>query len=209
MKQRSNTKSWDDKLEEHPWKRFPEEDGEAKLLILGSFPPNKFTVYTNRLTRCDVKFFYGSKDNMFWELIIDTFGLTFKWPDNEVEIKDWLVGSKWIISDIVLKTYRTADSAADGKLNVQKWNDNVIENILLKNPIEKIVFTSNWVHDRFTKDIVPILKKRPEPFTSIILISPSDAGLISTDWAKRKLARQQEESLAEYRKRYYKYFMNP
>lgn len=49
--------------ETHPWKRSPKENNKASKLILGSFPPNKFTVYTEKKTQCDMDFFYGSKDN--------------------------------------------------------------------------------------------------------------------------------------------------
>lgn len=50
-------------IEKHPWVKFPKAEDKAIKLILGSFPPIKFTVSKENMTQCDMDFFYCSRDN--------------------------------------------------------------------------------------------------------------------------------------------------
>jgi G:T/U-mismatch repair DNA glycosylase len=195
--------SWDGVTEIHPWRRFPEVDNEAKCLILGSFPPNKFTTYRQRLTRCDEDFFYGSKDNSFWELFIQAKNLDFIWPDNIDDLKAWLINNEWIVSDIVFSTTRRKDSASDTGLIVNIWNREMISNMFANNPIKNIYFTSKWVSENFHKHIKPDITNYPDDANEFILMSPSPAGLISTKWCRDIFPINHGEDLEEYRKRYY------
>ena len=69
--------------EVHPWKMFP-KNSEINKLIVGSFPPNKMVLpvgykmrYLDGLDKINDReskrfdFFYGSKQNGFWELFIN------------------------------------------------------------------------------------------------------------------------------------------
>lgn len=197
--------SWDGLPETHPWIRFPEADNEAKYLILGSFPPNKFTTYRERLTCYDENIFYGSKDNSFWELFIQSRNLDFIWPDNIDNLKEWLSENNWVISDLVYSTTRKKDSASDVDLIVNTWNIETISTILTNNPIKNIYFTSKWVSENFHKHIKPGLTNYPVDANEFTLISPSPAGLISTKWCRGIFPINHNEELEEYRKRYYKW----
>ncbi|QNA46468.1 uracil-DNA glycosylase family protein [Lacibacter sediminis] len=200
--------SWDNRVETHPWKRFPEIDNDATQLILGSFPPNKFTDYPNRLSRCDEQFFYGSKDNAFWDLFIVAKDLALRWPDHLEGLKNWLSTNKWIISDILLTTTRKKDSATDSDLVPVKWNTEVINRILTNNPIQTILFTSNWVKNKFDQEVKKELSAFTGSYREVVLISPSPAGLISTEWAKKELPILDGEDLESYRQRYYQWALN-
>ena len=50
-------------------------------------------------------FFYGSKQNGFWELFINSLKLKIDIDDLKV-LKNWLRKNKWGLTDIVLKTTR-------------------------------------------------------------------------------------------------------
>lgn len=202
-----NITSWDGKDEEHPFEPFVPADSNATKLILGSFPPNKFTLYTVRKTRCDIDFFYGSKDNSFWDLFILAKQLNMRWPDNLEDLKRWLTDNNWAITDIVNKTTRKKDSAADSDLRPIEWNTRIINEILTKNPIQSILFTSNWVKNKFDKKVRPHLTAEND-YHDFTLISPSPAGLIRTNWATSTLPKRNGEFLEEYRKRYYDYVLN-
>lgn len=199
--------SWDGKEESHPFRRYPETDNKATRLILGSFPPNKFTNYKDRQTKCDKEFFYGSRDNVFWDLFVFAKELGFKWPDDFELLTSWIKNNNWVVSDIILKSTRKKDTATDNDLQPIEWNIQIINQIVQKNPIKIIYFTSNWVRNNFDKHVKPKLKTS-EQFQDIVLISPSPAGLISTNWARKILKKSEMESLEEYRIRYYKIMLN-
>jgi hypothetical protein len=196
--------SWDGGNETHPWTRFPLIDNSATHLIIGSFPPNKFTLYPDKLTMCDTEFFYGSKNNEFWELFIKAHGLKFKWPDNFDQIKGWINTNKWAITDIVATTQRIKDSALDSDLLNPTWNIEPIDTLLSKNPIKFIYFTSSWVSTKFHKHIAPKLSIKKE-YDKTILISPSRNGLRTVSRAKfLRYEMRDNETATEFRLRYYR-----
>ncbi len=200
-----NIKSWDEREEVHPFVRFPQSGNQAKYLILGSFPPNKFSIYPDQCSKRDERFFYGSKDNSFWDLFIKAQDLDLKWPDNILQLKKWIEINGWQVTDIVAKASRRKNTALDSDLIPLTWNVEVVDSILSENPIEKIVFTSNWVKENFNRNVKSQLLSYNGRYSDIVLISPSPAGLISTDWAKKLLPKIESESLEKYRERYYKW----
>ncbi len=200
--------------EEHPWKRFPQENGTIKYLILGSFPPKKFTTNTDKLLASDVCFFYGSNDNHFWDLFCYAKNLDLNWRCEPDTLRCWLIENHWGVSDIVLKASRAEgkkESAADTSLRQIEYNDEVLKNIFSHNEIEKIFFTSKWVKDKFEKRNINSSEKISNQIT---LISPSPNGLRVLDWAKKvyETATKQKidnnTSNSAFRKMYYKYFLN-
>ena len=194
-------------IEKHPWVRFPEANGKIKNLIIGSFPPKKFTLKKENLSPGDVDFFYGSNHNGFWELFCEAMELGFFWRCDVDRLKSWLVDNQWGVTDIVLFATRNknnSDSASDTDLRDKEYNTLVINDILENNPIEKIFFTSNWVFYRFNS---LILTDRQHDFQLIQLISPSPNGLRRIDWAFNNLKLKLGESKSDYRLRYYQHFL--
>lgn len=194
-------------LEIHPWINFPKVNGSSTKLILGSFPPPRFTEQVRKLENMDIDFFYGSYENSFWELFFESQNKQRAKHDyTKAFIKNFLEENHWAISDIVLKTHRAKkNSASDNYLRVKEYNTSVISEIIDNNPIQVIFFTSRWVQERFEKNIEPCLKKTS--FTKKTLISPSRSGFRRLDWARNEIAQIKGESNLEYRKRYYQVIM--
>lgn len=189
---------------QHPWIVFPETKKGNKL-ILGSFPPKRFTINPQNLPENDINFFYGSSDNKFWEMFCISKGLNYNWRLSPEKLKNYLIDNNWIVSDIILKTTRKVENALDKDLIVTEWNIKIIKEILDNNNIETIYFTSKWVQEKFCTKIFPSLTKIPK---TVILISPSRNGLMSLNWAREIYPQLKTETNTEYRQRYYTHFLN-
>ena len=144
--------------EEHPFEPFVGED--ATKLIIGTIPPPRFA--KNELKCDDVNFYYGSRDNKFWDIIGQITNIDFKKEnsDNEVQKrKQFLKEHKIGICDIVLKTKREKDSALDKNLKEIEHLD-IVNEILLKNPqIDTLIYTSDFVKKQMTALLKNIFKK--------------------------------------------------
>jgi G:T/U-mismatch repair DNA glycosylase len=194
-------------IEIHPWKKFPEKNNKANKLILGSFPPNKFTVQTQKKTQCDMGFFYGSKDNFFWQLFSDALGLKYKFPDDLNNLKKYLVENNWIVSDVVLQCTRKNNTASDQDLKVSTWNQSIINEIIDNNPIQTIYFTSRWVKEKFDRHIN--INTSATITKQYILPSPSRNGLRSIGRAAfLEYQKEPNETATDFRLRYYKDILN-
>jgi G:T/U-mismatch repair DNA glycosylase len=193
--------------ETHPWVKFPESSSKNRKLILGSFPPNKFTTHQQIKTNCDMDFFYGSRDNYFWQLFSDALDLNYKFPDDLDNLKNYLVEKKWIVSDIVLECTRNNDTAYDNDLRVSKWNKSIINEIMNNNPIQTIYFTSRWVKENFDRHIK--INKGNSSITEYILPSPSRNGLRSIGRARfLEYQISPNETASAFRLRYYQDILN-
>ena len=194
-------------LEKHPWQRFPKEHKLATKLILGSFPPNKYTIQTEKKTQCDMDFFYGSRDNFFWQLFSDALNLNYKFPDDLQHLKEYLVNNGWLVSDIVLECERRKNTAADQDLKVIKWNQSIINDIIDNNSINTIFFTSKWVKEKFDRYIN--LAAKSANINEYILPSPSRHGLRSIGRATfLDYPKETNETATNFRLRYYSDILN-
>lgn len=194
-------------LEKHPWVRFPKDNNRGTKLIIGSFPPNKFTVQSQKQTQCDMDFFYGSRDNYFWQLFSDALGLNYKFPADLNNLKDYLTENKWVVSDIVLECTRKNDTAYDNDLRVSKWNESIINEIIKNNPIQTIYFTSKWVKENFDRHIN--INTSATIINQHILPSPSRNGLRSIGRAAfLEYQKEPNETATDFRLRYYKDILN-
>ena len=96
---------WEDITEIHPWSLFP-KTGVCSKLIVGSFPPNRFTSHEEKRSQLDMDFFYGSKDSGFWGLFLETMGLNYELPLELASLKKWLIDNNWGLVDIVSECQR-------------------------------------------------------------------------------------------------------
>lgn len=150
-------------LEIHPFNdnaRSRIINGDATKLILGSFPANQVTKDLNPR----IKFYYGSTNNKFWDIILDVFEIK---TDITVEnILSFLDSNDMAIIDIILKCYRKDNkSSADKDLDSIYYED--IVDILRKTKIDTIYTTSNFVTNLLKRQIDPLLdnkKKKKELF---------------------------------------------
>jgi G:T/U-mismatch repair DNA glycosylase len=198
-------------MEEHPWLRFPEEDGRIQKLIVGSFPPNKFTLYPeHQIIGEDIKFFYGSKANSFWDLFINFFDLELDIYNDEEDLdrfKQYLLDENWGVTDIALNIERKKNSALDSDLIVIDYNLEIITQIFDNNPIQTVFFTSNWVKGKFNNNVIQHLVVN-EGIQFFTLISPSPSGLISLDWARSVFPQIDGVSNEHYRQQYYSWIFS-
>jgi len=199
-------------IEEHPWKLFP-KNNPIKKLIIGSFPPNKMVFKNGEIVRYEdgiekvidrntirFDFFYGSKQNRFWDLFVKSLNININ-LENVEELKDWIKNNNWGLVDILLKTSRKKDSPTDGDLIPIEWNFKKIEKIILENDIQSIYFTSSWVKKHFIKKINENCHIKINKY---LLISPSPLGLmrIPNDIINR-YPKNINEKNSDYRERYY------
>lgn len=128
------------RIEIHPYEPFYNEN--TKALIIGTTPPMRFTQGLE-LMPDDVDFYYGSRDNYFWDLMGDVFNRHFKRVNSEeaiVQRKCFLEDQHVGLVDIVLEFTRKEHNASDNNLDVIRYQ-NIFE-ILMNNPsIERIFFT--------------------------------------------------------------------
>jgi G:T/U-mismatch repair DNA glycosylase len=204
-------------IEEHPWKIFPKNTPIEKLII-GSFPPNKMVLVNGEKTmyldgvekvidRNTIKFdfFYGSEQNIFWELFINSLNLNLDLTNID-ELKKWLKKNKWGVTDIVLTTTRKKDSPSDSHLVPKKWNKEIIENIIVNNNLTNIYFTSSWVKNKFDRIITSKIHSK---INKHLLISPSPSGLRRIpDEIIQKYPKNTGENNSEFRRRCYKSELN-
>lgn len=127
-------------IEKHPYEPFFDEN--TRILIVGTTPPMRFSqklaLYSN-----DVNFYYGSRDNYFWDLIGDVFGVTFLRQNSIKAVslrKEFLIKQKIGLADIVLEFSRKNNDASDKNLYITKFQN--IYGILKQNTnIKNVYFT--------------------------------------------------------------------
>jgi G:T/U-mismatch repair DNA glycosylase len=131
-------------INNHPFEPFLPHN--TKRLIIGTIPPQRFCILGTPLFEDDVNFFYGSKDNYFWDLIGEIFNKKFLKQNTEQAInqrKEFLKNEGIGITDIVETCERINNSASDKKLIITKYKD--LKKILLNYNIDTLIYTSEYV----------------------------------------------------------------
>lgn len=75
-----------DKKSTHPF--APEIPEGATKLIIGTMPPYRFCNTDEALYDDDVNFYYGSRDNYFWELVSDASGKRLTYANTQEAIDE-------------------------------------------------------------------------------------------------------------------------
>lgn len=140
---------------EHPYNPFIPQ--EATKLIIGTMPPYRFCIKPQKLFDNDVNFYYGSRDNCFWDLLSEVTGTQLERKNSEEAInqrKTLLTKLNIGITDIVEKCIHTDEKSDDASL--EKITRKPIKELLLQNPkIDTLIYTSAFV----TKQINQIADK--------------------------------------------------
>lgn len=133
----------------HPYGNFVPKN--AGYLILGSFPgrPDDGNDW-----------FYGSRRNQFWPILEKVYNRKL---DTKIKKQKLLKNLKIATTDIIFSCDRKKGTNSDTNLINISYNTKAIENILTKNKIEKIFFTSRFVENSFKKQF----KDFPEIHTEI------------------------------------------
>ncbi len=178
-------------ISHHPFGPFIPKGAEK--LIIGTIPPQRFCVDPKLLGDDDVDFYYGSKNNHFWNIMneITDAGLPFENTDQAVEKRKALLRKLGTgITDMVASCIHRNGSASDSKLDIRESKD--LAELLLKHPqITTLIYTSEFVkslvYQRYKKDHTrhpdaPDNKKRRMVqlngrwYDVLILYSPSPRG---------------------------------
>lgn len=144
-------------IEKHPFP--PYIPTNCRYLLLGSFPGKKTPENT---------WYYGTKRTQLWKILSGVYGT----PLTSISDKKKLFRSlKMALSDVILECERKKGTNLDNNLKIISLNIPVVRQILVKNKIEKIFFSSRFVENIFKKKFGEILKGKH--IELITLPSPS------------------------------------
>ena len=176
----------------HPYEPFIPE-GSTKLII-GTIPPHRFCDKTyESLAKDDVDFYYGSRDNYFWELLGKVFKVDFKYENTKEAVqqrKDFLTQHKMGITDIISECERKDGSSKDEDLSNIVLKD--LSALLAKHPeINTLIYTSEFVKKPINEHFktyhhiskenkrIQFLKFPSKTYEVRILFSPSPLALMN------------------------------
>ena len=127
----------------HPYDPYVPEN--ANKLIIGTIPPYRFCV--KKFEAGDVNFYYGSKDNYFWDLISEITGIKIDSENSENAIaqrKNLLCKLNIGITDIIESCIHINQKSDDNSLRDIKLKP--IKKLLSQYPqIDTLIYTSNYV----------------------------------------------------------------
>jgi hypoxanthine-DNA glycosylase len=153
-------------IETHPFGIFTPPN--ARYLILGSFTGREAIRGSNNFDPA-YDWFYGTKKNQFWPIVERVYGVIL--PSKQVK-QELFTKIKIAMADIIFQCERRDGSNLDTNLINICYNTNAIGEILDKNPIEKIYFTSRFVEKKFNKEFENEIYRHPQ-IMLLYLPSPS------------------------------------
>lgn len=145
-------------MELHPFQPFVPNG--SRILILGSFPGKEST----QTVRAD-DWFYGATRNQFWKILEIVFNQKLSSKKDKQEL---FRQNKIAITDIILSCERGKNTNLDSNLINKTYNQDAVNEIVARNPIEKILFTSKGVQREFLEHF-----EIPQKIELIALPSPS------------------------------------
>lgn len=145
-------------LEIHPFGDFV--PNKARYLLLGSFTTKPITGYI---------WFYANGRNQFWSIMENVYGIELKTKEKQQQL---FINLNMALADIILSCERKANSNLDMNLINVTYNIKGVSNIIQKNKIEKIYFSSRFVEKLFKKHFKELLKEYPK-LILVTLPSPS------------------------------------
>jgi hypoxanthine-DNA glycosylase len=153
-------------LEKHAFGNFVPPG--ARYLILGSFTA-KQAVRGSKAYKSFYDWFYSNGRNQFWPILEEVYGLKLEDKLSKQELFSRLGIA---IADIILTCERKRDSNLDNNLINCVYNTEGIEDILDRNNIRKIFFTSRFVEQEFLRVLKEVVNNCPKT-ELITLPSPS------------------------------------
>lgn len=133
----------------HPY--APYIPANATKLIIGTIPPYRFCF--KKLVDGDIDFYYGSKDNYFWELVSTVTNTELSINNSEIAIKQR--------KDLLCKLNIGITDIIESCIHInQKSDDNSLIDIKLKpikellsqyKSIDTLIYTSDYVKSRMNE----------------------------------------------------------
>jgi G:T/U-mismatch repair DNA glycosylase len=132
--------------EEHPFEPYVPEG--ATKLIIGSFPPPRFA--SKKLYCNDVNYYYGSRNNHFWDILSEALDVKLVRTnmDDEIKQREKLLRENNLgICDIIKTAHRKDEnSSSDSTFILDKKYYFDLKKLLLENKsIDTLLYTSNFV----------------------------------------------------------------
>ena len=159
-------------VEAHPFGNFVPDN--CQYLFLGTF--------TGKITDPSYDWFFGTKRNQFWPMLESVFLVELKTKDNKQELFSKL---HMAITDIIFECERSENTNADNNLINIVYNTNTIVNIIKKNKINAIFFSSRMAEKLFKKNFKELILKYPG-INLVTLPSPSPRYAAMTKFEKIK-----------------------
>ena len=130
----------------HPYKAYIPE--RAEKLIIGTIPPYRFCCgEKEKLYETDVDFYYGSRDNYFWDIMSDITGVKLQHINSEEAVqkrKELLNSLNVGITDIIESCIHKDGKSDDASLCDIKTKD--IALLLSEHQnINELIYTSRFV----------------------------------------------------------------
>src|SRR5260221_3465882 len=147
-------------IETHPFGNFVPEN--SKYLLIGSFTDKRSDADTH------YDWYYGSKRSQFWPIIENVYSLRL---DNKQAKQELFSKLSLAITDMIYQCERSMNNSLDNNLVNIVYNL-TINDILAKNKIEKIFFSSKFVEKEFRKNFKSLLAEYPN-VEIVTLPSPS------------------------------------
>jgi len=176
----------------------------ATVLIIGGFPDLIDNAYPDWYQS-------GNNRNYFWDIMAEMYNTNITNSDSK---RDFCTFHNLAITDLFLKVERLKNDGRDRSFRVIAYNKEELITILKKNPIYKILFTSQCVKDHFDKltGQNELIHKLTKKLTQRVIVSPSCTAdkSIARMAEYRELKNQQRMpfSTVDYRKQvYYKEFV--
>lgn len=114
-------------VEYHPYISREAIPTGTRVLIVGTAPPPRFSKNPKVLKAGDVDFFYGSRDNQLWHMILSPiFGVDFKHKSENaarVVMQNFLSRHRIWMTDILAQYRRKKDDASDHNLIPATFTD--------------------------------------------------------------------------------------
>lgn len=135
-------------IETHPFGNFIPKD--CHYLFLGTF--------TGKITDPSYDWFFGTKRNQFWSILENVYKIELK---NKSAKQILFNNLQMAITDIILECERNENTNADNNLINIVYNTTAITNIVLKNNIKSIYFSSRMAEKLFKKNFITIIQNNP------------------------------------------------
>lgn len=145
-------------IEKHPFGDFVPKNSE--YLLVGSF--------TGKIDDLLYDWYYVSKRNKFWPIMSEVYGVKLQ---NKEAKQNLFRKLKFALTDIILSCERQKNSNLDMNLKNIVINEG-INNILIRNKIKKVFFSSRFVEKLFKKYFKNFILNNPE-VELVTLPSPS------------------------------------
>jgi hypoxanthine-DNA glycosylase len=136
-------------IETHPFGSFVPPN--TQYLFLGTF--------VVKITDASYDWFFSSKRNQFWQIMGQVYEVKLR---NKEEKQALFSKLKMAITDVIWACERSQNTNADNNLVNLVFNTKSINEIVRKNKIKKIFFSSRYAEILFKRNFKEITKQHPQ-----------------------------------------------